>query len=193
MADSITFSSNINAVLKGFAKQPAKIQDAIVRGTKRGLLLTRGYVRKGAELRFTGGRSGLISRLTSDAHKTGLMGMTGYIGFRRTTGFPYELSQEFGAHAKPGKMMAIPVSPLAIAAGQRGIGPRKLGVKLFIPPHMHVLCEAYKSQKRGPIKTVHYVLVESIKPRLNFRRTVLDQAPMIGREIAEEYNKAGGQ
>ena len=95
-----------------------------------------------------------------------------------------ELSQEFGAKAKAGGAMAIPVSPAARKAG----APGNMNVELFIPAGTHVLAEQRKNQLEAFRKgkgafEVHYVLVKSIPPRLNFRESVTSGLSIVFAEV----------
>jgi hypothetical protein len=150
-------------------------------------------VRSNAELKFTGGRSGMLSRLTSFVELgPGVIGISGVIGFRRTRNFPYELSQEYGAQAKAGGAMAIPVSDEARSLSERGISAKDFPRALFIPGASSieeaqlarggVLAE---STGRGTLM-VHYVLVKRIRPRLHFRDTLIKSQDMVAREVLKE-------
>ena len=135
-------------------------------------------VRRQTKIKSRRGSAGLMGRLTSHVSRTGALGIDGVIGFRRTKGFPYELSQEFGARAKPGKAMAIPVSKEAKASS----GPREMGIELFIPKGTNVLAESIGKGRHARVKA-HWVLVRSIAPRLRFRESVLESRRSIMREV----------
>lgn len=181
MAGGLILDSNAAEIIAKFRKLPAAIQSGIVRSLGRTLILMRQDVRTNAQVKFTGGRSGLITRLTSYAKAQG-NSLDAAIGFRKTKGFPYELSQEFGATAKAGKAMVVPISPLAKSASQRGIGPRQLGIKLFIPQGSRFLAEAKKN-----MSTIHYVLIKGLKPRLNFMKTVTERMGRISEAVVQGY------
>ena len=188
MSDAIQVQSNAAEIMRKFHRLPAAIQTSVQRGLKRGLILAEENVRKGADLHFTGSRSGLLSRLTSRVHvsRIGAIEVDGAIGFRKTRGFPYELSQEYGAHAKPGKAMAVPISDEARALSARGYGPRQMeGLRLHKGPRRAVLVEDV-----GNRILVHYVLIKHLAPRLNFRKSVRGSVDMISREIVSEFNLA---
>jgi len=181
-----TVTSNAGDILRRFDKLPAEIQSAVIRRTGEALRVARGKVRSSAALKWRRGARGLAGRLSSYAVRDRYLGMDAAIGFRKTRGFPYELAQEFGATAKPGRAMAIPLSSLARRLSDRGLGPRKFPRALFIPPNMHVLAEGYK--RMPGIKEIHYALVKSIAPRLRFLRTMEGELPRISAEI-----EAGGK
>jgi len=186
VADEIQIKSNARAILAKFHRLPNEVQAGVKRGLARGLLLAEENVRRGADLRFSGARSGLLSRLTSHVEVLGGgMDVDGVIGFRKTRGFPYELSQEFGAKAKPGKAMAVPVSDEAKRLSAQGKGPREMDVILFVPPNTHVLAEQMGTQLQ-----VHYVLMKSLKPRLNFRKSVRESMAEIGEQVVKEAEAA---
>jgi len=177
-----TVTTNAGEIMRRFNSLPAAIQAGIVRGAGRALILAREQVRTGTGIRSRGGSRGLMGRLTSYARADRIIGLDAAIGFRnRARGFPYELAQEFGAKASSGKAMAIPISSKARLLSDAGSGPRQFPGKLFIPPHMHVLAEAYV--RGGGIKEIHYALVKSIPPRLKFMRTMQTQLPAISDAI----------
>ena len=158
-------------LLRRFDWLPADVQEGVMRGLRRELLLCEDAVRRNADLKFSGARSGLMSRLTSSVSRgRNRMGVEAVIGFRKTRVFPYELSQEFGAKAKPGGAMAVPVSDEARRASALGRGPRQMGTALFI---IKTSRSAILAETVGTRIVTHYVLVKSIRPRLNFRRTVM--------------------
>jgi hypothetical protein len=187
MADQIQITSNAAEIVRKFHRLPGVLQTSITRGLKRGLLLAEERVRKGAALKFTGSRGGLQSRLTSRVHlsRTGAMEIDGAIGFRKTRGYPYELSQEYGATAKPGHAMAIPISDEARALSARGIGPRD-----FPRPLIHRRKSRFLQEIVGFASLYHYVFVKHIEPRLNFRKSVRESMPEISAEIVSEYTQA---
>ena len=194
MSDDFTIESNANTVLAAWSTYPKKVQQAALRGLTRGLILAEQAVRTGAQLRFTGSRAGLLSRLTSYSATTPRGGLYGVIGFRRTRGFPYELAQETGAKAKGGGAMAIPVSREAKLLGQRNVSARDFPRELFRPKNTHVLAERGAHRALGAARDsqfqIHYVLVKSISPRLNFRASVLKATPTIADQILTEVAHA---
>lgn len=179
MSDTIQISTNALDLLRRFERLPKELQTGVKKGLGRGLLLVEDRVRANSRLKSRRGAAGLMGRLTSFVTTySGTHGVDGVIGFRRNgRGFPYELSQEYGAKAKPGKAMAMPVT----AQARRYPSPRQFPRKLFIPPHMAVLAEPYA--RGGGIKAIQYVLLKSIPPRLNFRKTVLASGDVISREV----------
>ena len=184
MSDNIKLESNAQDVLKQFTRLPALMQKGVITGVRRALLIVEDKVRMsnratGADsVKFSGARSGLSSRLTSYARADAVLGFEGAIGFRKTTGFPYELSQEFGAKAKPGKAISIPLTPEARAAGS----PRQFPGKLAVVKWGN---KAFLMEKVGLLSAWQYILVKSIPARMKFRDTVKDQAPMIGRAVVD--------
>lgn len=162
--------TNAGELIARFQRLPPAMRNGIVAGLRGALLATESRVRTHSGVKWRRGASGLSGRLTSYARAGGKNGIEAAIGFRKTRGFPYELAQEFGAKAKHGKAMAIPVSPIAKRASDRGQGPRDLpGIKLVLLPKTHVLVEA---RAKGA-SVLHYVLVKSIPARLRFVETVM--------------------
>lgn len=167
------FQTNASDILRRFDRWPSYVQTSILKALKRHLMLMEGKVKQRADIKARRGSSGLMGRLTSYARVTGNDHVDAAIGFRKTRGFPYEYAQEFGARAKAGGAMAIPMSPIARALSERsggGPSPRQLGIALFRPRGTNVLLEA---RQRSTV--LHYVLVKAIKPRLHFRRTVTQE------------------
>ena len=194
MSDGLFITSDAAKLMKEFADLPKHLQEAVRKGLKRALLLIEDAVRRRADVKFAGSRAGLSSRLTSYVEVGGALAIDGVIGFRKTAHFPYEMSQEFGAKAAPGKAMVVPVSAKAKALSARGQGPRDMaGVTLFIPKGTHVLAEQknLKSFRRGGhILEIHYILIKSLRPRLHFRENVIDNLDIVGREIISGVKEA---
>lgn len=182
----IKLETNAADIVRRFRGMPAVVQTAVLSGIRRWELLAETRVRQSAGVKFSGSRSGLDSRLTSYAKKDDIASVDAAIGFRKTSNFPYELSQEFGATAKPGKAMVVPVSARAKALSARGLGPRDMPDKMFIPKGRHVLV-SYNKGLGG--MEVQYVLIKSLKPRLGFRKTVLGFVPELGKEIVESWRQ----
>lgn len=182
----IEISSDAEQLARTFERLPKRVQTGISNGLKRSLILIEDKVRmrcratSGDSVKFSGSRSGLSSRLTSYVKLLPGMGLDGAIGFRRTRGFPYELAQEFGAHAKPGKAMSIPVTDEARAAGGASHFPGKL--RLVKTGHGAILVRDRIAGMRGMFE-VEYVLVKSIPPRLGFRQTVNANTDLISGEM----------
>jgi hypothetical protein len=201
MADGIQLETKAQALIQRFEKLPGAERAAVVRGLKRGLLVTEDVVRQGSGVKFRRGSGGLAGRLTSYARPHSLWGVDGAIGFRKTRGFPYELSQETGAKAKPGKAMAIPVSAIAKRASERGMGPREAfpgkALTLIKGARGAFLFETKlaRSSRAQGLRTsiLHYVLVKSIPARLGFKRSVIAALPMISDEVEAEWTKAVGE
>jgi len=173
--------------MRRFAWLPAAVQAGLIRGLRRELLLCEDAVRRNADLKFSGARSGLMSRLTSSVTRGRAMEVEAVIGFRKTRGFPYELAQEYGAKARSGGAMAIPVSDEARRASALGRGPRQLGTELFM---LKTSRSAILAEQAGTRIVAHYVLVKSIRPRLNFRRTVMAERGRILEGAAKEARAA---
>ncbi|GEM_PF-1941937 len=179
-------------VLNRFSKLEGVMQVALVKGSRRGLLLLEDRVRTGTGIRARSGAAGLMGRLTSFAGKDSSGELDAAIGFRRTNGFPYELSQEYGAKAKPGKAMAIPISREA----RRVQSPRDMEDLVLIQgPSAAILGE--KKLTRGSNQhsekfnlIPHFVLVKSIPARLRFRENVGRGLPLFFREVIKENDKA---
>ncbi len=176
----IKIEHDANRLLRRFGRMPKDVQTGMVRALARELIVLEDQVRTRAGLRWRHGAAGLSGRLTSRVTREPRMGLGGVIGFRRTRGFPYELAQETGAKAKPGRAMAIPVSPSARAAGS----PRNMANLAVIKSKALNQALLVESGPRGQM-TVHYVLVKSIPPRLKFRETVTGAAPRLGAAIIE--------
>ena len=184
----IEFDADAQRVLRAFRGLAPHIQQGIVKGATRGLLLLETRVRMGAGLKWRRGGAGLSGRLTSWAAQRGDE-IDGAIGFRKTRQFPYELAQEFGAKGP----MTIPISGQAKAASARGIGPRGIGIDLALvkrsgkPP---LLVESRDSQRgwyKGMKTVVHYVIVSGLKPRLKFRQNVRAGMPTLSGEIVSGF------
>lgn len=196
MPDSIQIESNAAEVMEKFHRFPAAVQTGILNGLKRSLIVLEGKVKTSAGVKFRRGSAGLAGRVTSYARKADLMGVEAAIGFRKTKGFPYELSQEFGAKAAPGKAMAIPISGEAKALSYSGQGPRAFPRKLHLVKTgrsvvlMESGLDAFRSGAGITAGGLHYVLVKSIPPRLNFRQTVLSNIPQLSEDIVNAERTA---
>lgn len=159
---TVPITVNVDAanVLRRFDRLPVESQGRIRRNVARELIALQGEVRARSGVRTPSGARGLMGRLTSYSEARSGIGLDAAIGFRKTRGFPYELSQEFGARAKPGGAMTIPLTPLAKRVG----GAKDFPGKLFRPKGTRILAES-----PAPGKLIaHYVLVKSIRPRLGF-------------------------
>jgi hypothetical protein len=125
----------------------------------------------------------------------GGIAVDGVIGFRKSRLFPYELSQEYGAKARAGGAMAIPISHEAKGLSQRGISARDFPRKLFRPEGTHVLAEkggarwANQFGRGDGSLTIHYVLVKSIPPRLHFRENVTDNLDIVADEVIAAWRR----
>lgn len=194
----LQIETNAAALVMRFNRMPVNQQKGITKGLARGLLLAEDRVRRGTALKFRRGGSGLAGRLTSFARAEGRGDIEGAIGFRKTRNFPYELSQEYGAKAKGGKAMSIPISAEAKALSNRGLGPRDMGNRLTLIKGMGkaLLIENRKRAggRGGGANThfrtdVHWVLVKSIPPRLKFRENVAASVPMISEEVMRGWRE----
>ena len=179
--------------MRRFERLPKTIQAAVKASLERELIVLEGKVVASAKLRWRHGSAGLAGRVASKVTVEHGFGLDGVIGFRKTRGFPYELAQEFGAKPKKGKALAIPVT----AEARRSGGPRNME-GLFIPGAGREAVGKYSGRTvgvlareaaRGKIR-VHWVLVKSIPPRLNFRKTVMNHIPAISTAI-ERGGKGG--
>lgn len=183
MSDRLYITSNAANILRAFDALPKNLQTGVSKGLRRALLLLEDIVKRRADVKFAGARAGLVSRLTSYVETGGALSIDGVIGFRKTAHFPYELSQEYGAQAKSGGAMVVPVSPQAKALAARGLGPKDMaGVKLFRPKNTHVLAAYVPGRKSIGIE-VQYILIKSLRPRLHFRENVMDNMDVVSREV----------
>jgi hypothetical protein len=189
------------AVLETFRKLPKQLQTGVKSGLGRGLLVAESRVRTGTGLKFRRGGAGLSGRLTSFVRTTTSGDIEGAIGFRKTRGFPYELAQEFGAKAKPGRAMSIPVSPEAKAASNRGEGPRSFGNRLRLVKGLRKMLlveDRFRGGGRGGGASIasrtdlHYVLVKSIPARLRFRDNVQASIPYISEQVVKGARASTG-
>lgn len=178
MPDGVEISSNAATILRRFAHLPLEVRGAVRKGLARALLLIEDRVRSNTRIRPRHGASGLLGRLTSHVKVGGPLGIDGVIGFRKTAGFPYEYAQEFGAHARKGRAMAIPITAEARRAGS----PRKME-GLFRPKGTNVLVRTITRGQRELRSELHWVLVAAIPPRLRFRETVLSSLGLVSREV----------
>lgn len=195
MSDSIEIVSNATDILRRIEGMPERLQGAVKRGFARGLLLIEDAWKRDTAVRLTGGRSGLASRLTSFVRdEQGGRSVAGYIGFRKTKGFPYEMAQETGAKARPGHAMAIPISKEARALSERGVSAKDFPRPLVRPGKSRILVEwRYRGARRGAgagtlsHAVMHYVLVKSIPARLRFRESVTRNVPIAASEVVHEW------
>lgn len=180
----IQIDADAQRLLSRFARLAPAGRRGMLRRLRARLLILEGEVLRKADLRWRRGNAGLAGRLTSRAEGHAELGVDAAIGFRRRRGFPYELAQEFGARAKPGKAMSIPLTAKAQAAGGASRYPGRLvlvrsgGQALLFP-----------AGKRGAQGAPAYVLKRSIPPRLNFRRTVMGAAGKLSAAIVDGYHE----
>lgn len=186
MSDSMRLDSNAQQIIGKFRDFPEGVQNGILEGLKRGLILSRQRVISGAGIKSRTGSAGLMGRLTTYARRDSSYGVDAAIGFRKRNGFPYELSQEFGAKAKPGKAMAIPLTPKA----KRLSSPRAFPGKLAI---VKANGKAFLVEQRARSQVFQYILVKSIPAALNFRRSVQISLDDISKEVVAGYNDAMGK
>ena len=169
------FDEQTMRVLRRFRRLPERAQVAMQKSLGRELILTEEAVKSKADIRFRRGARGLAGRLTSFARTTSGGDLDGAIGFRKTRGFPYELSQEFGAKARPGGAMAVPITPMARRAASPRTHPH--ADKLFAIQGMKKLLLV---RETNTAIHVEYVLVKSLPPRLHFRRTIGGRVRRLG-------------
>ncbi len=182
MAGVIKISSNAAEVIRRYRALPPKVQAGVERGLRGALLQIESKVRMNASLKWRRGAAGLSGRLASVVRRGGMLGIKGEIGFRKTSRFPYELAQEFGARARPGGAMTIPLTAEAKAAEsarqmQSLFVYRARSGKAF-------LAEAIQG-KRFTRLIMHFLLVKDIPPRLKFRETVLANVRLISDGIVD--------
>lgn len=183
---SFTLNPESQRFVQKFKRLPNDLQDAVLTGLERGLLVTEDIIRRNTAVKFRRGGAGLSGRLTSFAvRKNG--GLLAGVGFRKTKHFPYELSQEFGANARAGGAMSIPISGEAKAASNRGQGPRSFGDRLALIQSGGRIW-LIESTKR--VTKFHWLLVKSIPPRLKFRENAEKGIPIIDDEVTKELQKA---
>ena len=191
MSETLKLETNALELMQRFERLPKAVQDGILKGVKGALLETEGRFLTNPGVKMTGSRSGLASRLTSYAQKDSVDQIDAAIGLRKTSHFPYELSQEFGAKAKAGGAMAIPLTPIAKALSQRGIGPREgfaAGRLRVVKTKSGAYLAEMMRGKRvafGASLLRHYKLVKSIPARMRFRASVTQSIPMISNRIAQ--------
>lgn len=178
----ISIDSNAQEILRKFEKFPESIQTGILNGLKRGLIVSRQRVVSGSGIKSRTGSAGLMGRLTTYARRDSHFGVDAAIGFRKRNGFPYELSQEFGAKAKPGKAMAIPLTPKA----KQFSSPRAFPSDLFI---MKANGKAFLVEKRARSQVLQYVLVKSIPASLHFMANVKASMPELSYEVVKGYTE----
>jgi hypothetical protein len=124
-----------------------------------------------------------MGRLTTYARRDANFGVDAAIGFRKRSGFPYELSQEFGAKAKPGKAMAIPLTPKAKALSSPRAFPGKLAL-------VKANGKAFLVEQRARSQVFQYILVKSIPASLRFMESVKASLPDLSAEVVNGYNEA---
>ncbi|MCE5257009.1 MAG: hypothetical protein LLF89_09215, partial [Spirochaetaceae bacterium] len=184
----IQIETNAAEIMQRFHQLPGAVQSGVLKGLKRSLIDLEGQIKRRSGVNFNRGASGLAGRIASYAKPASPFGVDAAIGFRKTKAFPYELAQEFGAKASPGKAMAIPISSEAKALSYAGRGPRDFpgGLTLIKGSKNAVLIKDTKlvgGKMSGG--EVQYVLVKSIPARLYFRRNVIAAIPEISRDIVE--------
>lgn len=189
MAEPLQISSNALKLLKEFQDLPAEMQEGIVRETQGVLLEVEDLVRTGTKIKSRRGSAGLMGRLTSFVRSSGKVGFNGAIGFRKTRGFPYELAQEFGAVAKAGGAMAIPLSPQAKRLSRKGISAKDFPGILIKPGKKSRVLIEYSSKKRRRTE-LHYVLVKRIGKRLRFLEIVTKNMDKISDAIEKGAKSA---
>lgn len=191
----LALETNAQEIVQRFDRLPPAVQKGVLNGIKRALLVAETKFRTGAGVKLSGARSGLSSRLTSYARKDSEAEVDAAIGFRKTSHFPYELAQEFGAKAKAGGAMTIPISDLARNLSRRGIGAREgfaEGKLRIIKTSRGAYLAETKVGRRvafGAAIVWHYKLVKSIPARLGFRQAMIAEIPAIGEQIVAGANE----
>lgn len=176
MDQPLKLQTNLKEVLGRFKKLPLAVQQGIGQGLRGALKELEQKVLTGTRVRWRRGPAGLAGRLTSSVKPGGQLGLDAEIGFRKTRGFPYEFAQEYGALAKPGKAMAIPLTPQA----RRVTSPRQMQNLHLVKP-MGGKAFLVESRKRSSV--FHFILVKSIPARLGFRNTCLSNVSLIERGV----------
>lgn len=179
----LSITSNAADIIRQFERLPKDMQEGVRTGLTRGLLLAETAVLRETGVKLRRGAAGLAGRLTSVVRVGGPMAIEGRIGFRKTKGFPYELSQEFGAKAKPGGAMAIPVTSTA----RRYPSPRDFPKPLVLIKTRAFGSGAVLIESGRRSSKLQYVFVKSIKPRLGFMKAVRGALPAIEDEIWKGY------
>lgn len=188
MADTIQITSNARELVENFRNLLPSVQTGVANGLKGALLELEGMVQTRAGVKARRGAAGLFGRLTSYVDISGAgtpnAEIDGAIGFRKTRGFPYELSHEFGAKAKPGGAMTVPISSQAKSASGRGIDARTAfaGRKMVV---IRTMGKAFLVETIRTRSILHYVLIKSLPATLHFRDTVLGAVTMISDRIEQ--------
>lgn len=182
----IELTSNAEEIIGRLNGMGERTQQAIAAGVGRAWLVIGSRWRAATGVKISGAGQGLGARLASFSEVRGGQ-LSAAIGFRKTAHFPYELAQEFGARAKPGKAMVVPVGNKAKSMSRRGMGPRdwpegalamrKLGGRAFL----------FSTTKKA--SHLEYVLIKSLRPRLKFFETVQANADVISGEVVEAWEK----
>ena len=178
----LQLTSNAREILQRYRRLDPAIQKGVAAGLGRALLLLETRCRTAFGVKARHGASGLSGRLTSYVATSSSGDLEGAIGFRKTRAFPYELSHEFGARAKPGGAMTVPVSSQARAASARGIGARQAfaGRSLAV---VRAMGKAFLVEHLKNRSILHYVLIKRLPATLGFRKTVIAGIPLISQEI----------
>lgn len=186
MADGIQITGNAAELVARFNRLEPAAREGIRRGIAGALLSIESKVLQGAGVKWRRGAGGLAGRLTSYARLGGAWGVDAAIGFRRTQGFPYELAQEFGAKAKGGGSLAIPISQEARGASDRGLGARSME-GLFV---LRANGKAFLARQVKRHLEIHYILKKSIPPRLRFRENVMNNAGLVSDGVMHGWRQA---
>lgn len=173
---------NLPEVMDRFKRLPDALKEGIRKGAERGLSALETRVRANTHVKWRSGGSGLSGRLTSFSEIGTDQWLRAAIGFRKTKRFPYEMSQEFGAKAKPGKAMAIPLTDKA----RRVQSPREMKNLVFIKKGKNPILAEKKPRSFAP----QFVLVKSIPARLKFRETIEQNVAMLSEEIVRGAQEA---
>jgi hypothetical protein len=185
----LRLETNAQEIIQRFERLPGAVQTGVLRGLRGALLVAETNFKLKPGVKLSGGRSGLASRLTSYARKDDIDMIDAAIGFRKTKHFPYELSQEFGATAKPGGAMTVPISDVAKKLSMRGIGPRDgfaQGKLRVIRTSKGAFLAETKTGRRvafGAALVWHYKLIKRLPARMKFREVMGASIPMISERI----------
>lgn len=186
----IELSSDASAIIARFQGISERSAENVRAAIARELLVLQSAFLMNPGVKLSGSRSGLASRLTSYSRIVG-GDIDAAIGFRKTRHFPYELSQEFGATARPGGAMAIPVGKKAKAMSARGLSPKDWprGMLNLVKTMGRAYLVSEQGRSSARRSDLEYVLVKSIKPRMRFLKTIHGGSEGISNAISEAWRK----
>lgn len=194
MEGAVEISMDAAEAIRKIRSAPPAVVAAFLGGLRSSLLLVEDDVRRGSALKWRRGSAGLAGRLTSYAKMDGLGDVDAAIGFRKRRGFPYELAQEFGAKAKAGGAIAIPLSAMAKRASEQGRGPRELGVPLRVAKingKAFLVANLSRAGRAAGVRVmIHYIFVKAIKPRLGFMAAMRRSIPKLSNDVVDAARRA---